>query len=292
VLSGPWRGFSWLNAIKAFGGVITVTAATIAILISVGVLSGGGDGGADLGARVEAALSRTQDAGSSRLELRMGVDDGAGATVATGMFDYRRGVGQLTAAGERAPNRIFVGDTEYFRNPAINHGRWQKKPAGQSPLGHWLAPDPSQQLAYLKRLVDPKRVGAERVFGVPTTHYAATMSALDLVPNAADLVREAEPPPLEHQFDWAWGKGDWLHPPPVIPSVLEILDALPELPPVKVEAWIDATGLVRRLKTTLVGARPVGDVWDVLELHDFGVPVRVNPPRRAQTYRVPSNLQF
>jgi hypothetical protein len=249
---------------------IATTGSLVGILAALGVVGGGSS--AELA--LAAALGKVQDAGTSRMEVRLRILSGEeGELTATGVFDYRRRVGRLrfSRRGEAPVTFIYDRDVTYFRRADLRDGRWQKTTdqagleAGLSGLD--LASDPSQQLTYLDRLADPKEVGDESVFGVPTKHYRGTQ-ALDPLPEKPTIPSNVSAE-QRRQIEESW---------PEVRSRWR--DASKTF-----DAWIDANGLVRRLQVTTSVRGFV--MQSVVDLHDFGVRVLVHPPRTAETFKPP-----
>jgi hypothetical protein len=130
------RAWEWLRNRGTFFQVLTAAigaaAGIIAILGGLGVLGGSKDDGAEPDATVAltAALGRTQDAGSSRMQVRIETSDPTEPSkTASGVFDYRRRVGRIRFHdGSDSATVVYDGDTTYARIPRFRHGRWQRLP--------------------------------------------------------------------------------------------------------------------------------------------------------------------
>ena len=131
--------------------------------------------------------------------------------------------------------------------------------------------DPTEQLQYLRGASDSvKKVGKEKVRGVPTTHYKATI----------DLKKSAKE--QGGKLKQAYKK-------------LESRIGTSKLP---VEVWLDGKGRIRRYEmemplpktngTTSQGENTGkrGSISIAEEIHDFGTPVKVSPPPSNQTVDV------
>jgi hypothetical protein len=239
-------------------------------------LAGCGDDDVSRDALVRAA-DKTRDAGGARIAghgvfapaidrawrfSRTGVRDARGSTDVT----TRHAVIEGPAQPPWVVHSIKVGDTNYFRYP------------GGGPLGKgWLSiertsaeetllagPDPADPGAITRALdlADVKRIGDERVRGVPTAHYEATIDLRDFArlasPEAVSAVRDA------YQRAVQQGGGGSL----------------------RVDLWIDDNDLIRRvrqrLRTRLTGIDyPPDD--QTTELFDFGLDDQVVPPPKSET---------
>ena len=120
--------------------------------------------------------------------------------------------------------------------------------------------DPSQILEYLRGSGGVKKVGSDRVRGVSTTHYTATI----------DLKKVAKQAPAR-----------------VRAQVRRAIDSIIRLTGQKtlpVDAWLDGQGRVRRIKyrqkLTLGSKRT--EVAQAMELYDFGTPVVIQIPPRDE----------
>jgi hypothetical protein len=118
-------------------------------------------------------------------------------------------------------------------------------------FGQFEQSDPTQYLQYLDAVSsDVEDLGAERVRDTDTTHYRATLDP-DRLPIGSAQLR-------------ALGDG------------------------LAIDAWIDADGLLRRMKMDLgtAGAR----VGVTLELYDYGVDVAVQAPPPGEVTDISSML--
>lgn len=259
---GVWQWLASRGAVfKAIAATIATVGTAVGILGAFGFLGHHQDGSSVIESNaLAAALSRVQDAGSSRIETYSRIDlhldksPPNGVTFpkppderGSGVFDYRRRIGRLTFRrdGGWSGDVIFDDDRTYARYRRVNRGRWRVLRGSNRELsGLLLAPDPSQQLGYLRQLVDLRKVGKEPVFGVQATHYVGRR-----ILDEAVVVSDT----------WSSQIASF-----VVERIL-------------VDAWIDASGLVRRINVTK--SSPEITVTYTVDLHDFGVPVRVQRPR-------------
>jgi hypothetical protein len=110
-------------------------------------------------------------------------------------------------------------------------------------------------LTYLAKAGDVRKVGAEDVNGIPTTHYHATIEFAKLAGSAgaaADSVRQ-----------------------------LEKLSGQKSLP---TDIWIDASQRVRRQTVSIAAQQPLPIKFDLtIDYKRFGVPVDVHAPPSGET---------
>ena len=115
--------------------------------------------------------------------------------------------------------------------------------------------DPTQFLTYLAKAGDVRKVGAEDVNGIPTTHYHATIDFAKLAGSAgaaADSVRQ-----------------------------LEKLSGQKSLP---TDVWIDANQRVRRQTVSIAAQQPVPIRFALTtDYKRFGVPVDAHAPAADET---------
>ena len=251
---------------------------------------GGSPGELDV---LSSAAERTEDAGSARFELSMGMTTGgrAAEATATGAFDNasRRAtmsmdLGGFAQAFGQAPggpdalrlDMVLDGTVAYMRFPLLTGMLPGAKPwlrldlvelskregfdLGQ--IQSFSDSDPRRTLDYLRVVSGEIRtVGQERVRGVSTTHYRAAVDLRkypDVVPDEQrELVRKATEKLVEQL-----GVG-----------------AMP------VDVWVDGDGLVRRVALELdagaAGSVPVATTM-TMDLYDYGTPVDVALPAASE----------
>jgi hypothetical protein len=250
--------------------------ALVAVLaVAASVVAGcGAGGGSDPVDPLARAATTTKDAGSARVALR-GTVSAAGRRTAfdgDGAVDLRAGRArlelgtQLPAAGRRTVSTVFADGDVFVRTGGLaalltgGHD-WVKVDlaraagAGGADLGalQGLAAggDPSQVLALLALAADSDDVGAERVDGVETRHYAGRLDA-DAVAKVAD------------------------------PDLRRTLQRL-GVRTIPVDAWLDDEGRVRRahVRVAADGARVPVALDVTADLSDFGLRVDAAPPADA-----------
>ena len=166
---------------------------------------------------------------------------------------------------------IIEGLVLYMRSDAFSKGlpggkKWLKidlKEAGKK-AGVDLAQlqqlsggssDPTQFLTYLAKAGDVRKVGAEEINGIPTTHYHATIEFAKLAGSAgaaADSVRQ-----------------------------LKQLSGLEKLP---TDIWIDGDQHVRRQTVAISVQQPVATKFNLtIDYKRFGVPVDTTAPPADET---------
>jgi hypothetical protein len=251
---------------------------------------GGGPGELDL---LASAAERTEDAGSARFELAMGMTMGgrAAEATATGAFDNasRRAtmsmdLGGFAQAFGQAPggpealrmDMVLDGTVAYMRFPLVTAMLPGAKPwlrldlvelskregldLGQ--IQSFSDSDPRRTLDYLRVVSGEIRtVGQERVRGVATTHYRAAVDLRkypDVVPDEQrELVRKATDKLVEQL-----GVG-----------------AVP------VDVWVDGDGLVRRIALEFDSGAAAGASLATavrMDLYDYGAPVDVALPAATE----------
>jgi hypothetical protein len=248
------------------------------LVVAVLPLTGCGASDAFDGADAAAAADKTRTAGSSRYSyhLEMAGDPELGDEKVTiegaGVFDYASGRGRMSLdmselgkgsglpASEFEGTMLLIGDFGYMHMPVFDtlgaKERWVLFEDAGSQLGDSSGGnDPQQMLGFL-RAADGKldRVGDERVRGVRTTHYRATID-LDRV---LEVAVESERDKLEACIE-----------------VIKQMTGSSELP---FEIWIDKAGYVRRTDMELKAQE--GDEYfrERIEYFGFGVKVEVEEP--------------
>lgn len=222
-------------------------------------------------ALVSAASGATLGKQSSRVASTVVSSSGL-RLQSTGAYDYRRGNAVFdlttTTGGRTTKQRILlVAGTAYLTVPGLSAGGKYVKLNLSDLTGRsgGTSFDSTTQLSLLRGTTDSLlTVGTETVRGVPTTRIAGTLDqrkALAAVPGAQQR------------------------------AALRKLNSLVATPSrVPVELWIDAAGVLRRLKQQVaLSAQKVGSVsvpastvTTTTEFYDFGVPVKaVAPPASA-----------
>jgi hypothetical protein len=230
-----------------------------------GCWGGGSPAGLDASALKQTAQT-TEAAGGARMELSAHF---AGQTLhGAGVLDMKHDAYsmsiQLGAAGKSQV--VLIGKRLYLTLPTLQRngalaGKWSgavdlakaAKPRGSdlSQLAPWTAP--GSMLEQLRAVADVKRVGADTVRGVPTTHFRATVD----LHKAAALLPPARRAQMHPQIDQL------------------VLQAGQSTVPV--EAWVDGQQRLRRESVTL------GNLGTMrLDLYDFGKQRRVVAPPADQ----------
>jgi hypothetical protein len=211
---------------------------------------------------VQASATRTQEAGSARVELTSEtvVGDQTISFTGTGAFDAaaKRGTFQLDApaAGGTIEQRI-VDDTIYLtlpQEPGVFYAMPLEDIAG-TPLGG--STDPTAGFAALEAVSDDVReVGTETVRDVETTHYTGTFdvaAAIEQAQGTQKTVLQSTLGPLR-------------------------LDAVP------FDVYLDDEGRIRRFTQTIevpAGPQTNGQAvtsTSTVDVYDFGTQVEVEPP--------------
>lgn len=254
--------------------------------------SGGGDGGSAVDPSspqgiLAAAPAATIAAGSSRISVEAAVRGQRKGTFAgEGAFSFASGKGRLALdlqplglAGSGSTEVLLDGDVVYLELggalPGLGKRPWVRIDLGKLKKGQGDGIEALRQLrandprAVINELRgargDAEKLGTEAVRGTDTTHYRTTV----------DLDKAADASPAGIRDDLA-----------------EVERQLGTRQ-LKVEAWLDADGRLRRLRYTinladLDEAAPAkgsgtGTVVATLELFDFGADVAVSAPPADQT---------
>jgi hypothetical protein len=227
-------------------------------------------------AAIAVATGKTAAQGSARVATSVtvtGPDDLEQSFEGEGAFDFERRAGRMTIeprGGEKA-EVVFVEAVVYYRLPsgALPGGkRWlqldlQSVADASSldfgPLVQGTQADPAQHLIWLEALgPEVRKIGEEEVRGVPTTRYRAEV-VLGLLERQAPAGKEAE---------WR--------------AYVETLRGRLGVEAIPVEIWVDADGLIRRLRHELVFAAEGTSTTATTELYDFGVQVDAEAPPPGQ----------
>ncbi len=267
------------------------------LLLPVGAASAVGCGSEDVSLdTVASAANATAEAGGARVSIR-GSMEGSGLPGQTqfkghgvqtlarkvsesrGRFDFTftvPGAGQDSFTMQA----IMSGLTMYIRSPLLtkrlpDDKRWMKidLAAATERTGFDLGQltqvggnDPTQSLRYLRAVSgEVERVGTERVRGVETTHYKATID-LRRYPNLIPPAQRRSARAATEQLIRVSGSSEF-----------------------PTEVWIDRKNLVRRQSFTSSMRAPAGDrleMTQIIELYDFGRSVRVEVPAEDESYDV------
>ena len=228
----------------------------------------------NLAERIRLAAETGNEAGTSKMHMRMEMPQGG--MTAEGAFDYKGQRGQMTMAftGELAAagnmEMIMDGRVIYMKIPALaaqSGGKpWFKldldellKSGGMAGLDQLQNSDPSSSLAFLKGVAeDVREEGKEQVRGVDTTRYAITV----------DLNKAAATAPAEAKKS--------------IEGVVKQLGTNT----IPMTVWVDDEDRVRRLAYSMdmskMEAGATGTAKLTMELYDYGTKVSVTPPPAAQ----------
>jgi hypothetical protein len=263
----PWqRAWARLGKTgKTFVGLVPPVVAVIGTLLALGVIHPFGKEGNALAA----AVGQVTDAGTADGSLTVEVLS-KGKTLRQaaggGTFDFRKGefresLDSHSGAVTGHADLIYTPPVMFQR---VTPSRLQPLPGGKQ----WLAVDlgalqvakapsefgilgfgendPSQFLEYLRSSGNVKKIGTETVFGVPTTHYAADIDPAKVLGSSAAKGAASSATAVQHE-----------------------------------EAWIDAAGLVRRIKADYrVGS---AEFIETLDFSNFGTAVALAAPPDAQT---------
>lgn len=229
--------------------------AALAGVVASGLLTAREHGSA--ASAVAYAATRTLDAGSSRIEIRVADARGHEVFRVTGVLDFQNHRGRLEAEPE-GEQTIIEGNVTYFRIDWLPDlkDKWVRSDVGADDpldLQQRILLDPAQLLAFLHRAsVAVKEVGREEVRGVMTTHYEGTVDLQKLVEQAAP----SERPKAQEEGDSIGDDG---------PTAF------------RYGIWVDEDQVARRLR-----AHGDEETWATIDFYDFGIPMQVDAPSRDQ----------
>jgi hypothetical protein len=236
-----------------------------------------------------AAVDKTTKAESSRTSFRVDfkAPGESGEMTGEGVFDYRRNAGQmrmdLSGLDEGMEDMEFIvdGDVVYMR------GFDEDLPAGKS----WMRIDtstiqgaaqfselgrmnkPAVELQYLRAASkEIEEKGREKVRGVETTRYHTVIDLSKLAREAGEEAPAGLRKQLRQEAKNLASTG------------------LEELP---TDVWIDDDGLLRKM-TMDISFEAEGEkvrMETSVELFDFGVPVKLDPPSAEETVDMSDLMQ-
>lgn len=239
----------------------------LATLAMLALLAAGCGGGGNSASPDDIAQAAKKTSGVGSLEAEFGIAGQGLRGSGSGVFDTgAQPAGQLTmkveAAGQEIPvDTVVTGNVFYMRSPAFarslgNGKQWVKldltKLAKQRgvDLGGLLnaSPTPNNALAYLGGAENVKTVGTEKVGGEKTTHYKVRVDVRDAAKKASGSVQSS--------LQGVRASG---------------IEKLP------MDVWVDSNGYIRKVRyAEHAGRQQAADV--VMQLHDFGKRVAIEPP--------------
>ena len=239
----------------------------MAVLLMAPLVAGCGGGGDSASPEtVTSAADKSQRAGSLQADFTISspVAKGTGSgTFNTGGDSSGRSTLNLEVNRRvNAVDTIVTGNVLYLRSRvfaqagiagakdwlSVNLGRLAQQGGVASSLAN-VSPTPTSALAFLRGAKNVKKVGTEKVGGVETTHYRLT----------SDLERAAA-------RSGASGKQS-------IQSAIR-LSGRRTLP---MDAWVDDQGYLRKVAWAQQASVGSGAKISMV-LHDFGAPVKIEPP--------------
>jgi hypothetical protein len=263
------------------------------LLVAVGAflaLDGGDDGGLPGLTPLAEAAERTAEYPGARmgLEGRLEVPDSGAVLTMTGAGAYngKTGLSHITLGADLPPDaaaRVPGGRFEieqvaeqrpgtavmYMRSDAFGElpggAEWMKIDLSEQVDAQAQSFDPRDQLKMLRSSEDFERLGTERVRGVPTTRYSATIDQGDELERLRDEGQEGAADTLE--------------------KVIAANDGVDTVP---VEAWVARDQTIRRLQMEIpfsLGTAPAGtSMFMTLELYDFGVEPNIALPSESEVF--------
>jgi hypothetical protein len=227
-------------------------------------------------AAIAEAAGKTAAQGSARVATSVtvtGPGEAEQSFEGEGAFDFERRAGRMTirpGSGEEA-EVVFVDSVVYYRLPAgaLPGGKSWLQLDLQSvadassldfgPLVQGSQADPFQYLLWLAALgPEVTKLGEEEVRGVPTMRYRAEV----------DLRRLDEQAPPGKEAEWR--------------AYVETLRGRLGVEAIPVEIWVDADGLIRRLRHEVAFAAEGSSTTATTELYDFGIQVDAEAPPPGQ----------
>lgn len=266
----------------------------LALLLVAGgaflALDDGDDGGLPGLTPLAQAAERTAEYPGARMTIEGGLEvPGSGAVLTmegegeyngkTGLSHIKIGTDLPPAAAAQVPGGRFeveqVGETRpgtvvmYMRSAAFGElpggAEWMKLDLSEQVGAQMQSLDPRDQLKMLRSSEDFEELGAERVRGVPTTHYKATVDQGDEVERLRDEGEDSAADFLE-----------------------KVIDANDGVDTVGVEAWVARDKTIRRLKMEVpfsLGTSPAGtSMLMTLELYDFGIEPDIELPSESEVF--------
>ena len=258
------------------------------LLVATVALAGCAGGEAFTAADLSDAAAKTGETKSMRMAMQMTVslpEQRSATLTGTGEFDNERHRGRVTmdlrplgeASGQDLGTitTIVDGLDVYMKMPFLRQAAPQLKPwlkfnlqeaaetqglDVESLMQLGQGADPAETLAYLKAAGEVTEVADEKVRGVDTTRYSATIDLRkvpDLAPaNLRDRVRRT------------------------IDQLIEMTGKSTQ----PMDVWVDEEGLVRRMSFTqaLASGGQTTRVKSVTEMYDFGTAVEVDVPPANQ----------
>lgn len=254
---------------------LAVVAVAAAILL---VGPGGSDSGAPF-SPIASAAERMQSYPGFRMNMTAKLDvPAAGQSVAmsgSGLYNGRTDQAELTVGTSGMPGGDFEikeitdGSVFYLSSPQLSQqlggASWMKLDLSDELPGSSgiSGVDPTEQFAQLEAVSsDVRAVASEKVDGVITTHYAATLDAR----RTADLLREAGDDEGAAQLETLADQGQGSTP---------------------VDVWIDRKGLMRRFDMVVPFASPDGTSATMsmsMTMDRFGVSPEITIPSGAEVF--------
>jgi hypothetical protein len=244
-----------------------VAVLALALLAGCGTNSSGtkppDNSGSVNAAAVAAAVDTTAKAGTARIAINLTVTSTSAnfPITGSGVFDYKRHLGQLTLALPPqlggTLREVLTGKTLYLQIPTLGSKYYvldlDEITGGTGTFSQLGNIDPTTALETLRgAAADVTKVGDATVRGARTTHYKGTL----------DLAKAAEKAPAALRAR--------------LRRQLQTLTSVP------FDAYIDDEGRLRKMTNHIV-LGSTGTVDSTVEMYDFGVPVAVRVPSKAQT---------
>jgi hypothetical protein len=266
----------------------------VALLVAAGVallaLDGGDDGGLPGLTPLAQAAERTAEYPGARMTIDSELEiPGSGERLTIegqGVYNGKTGLSRVTVGSDLPPEaaaQVPGGRFEieqvaemrpgtavmYMRSAAFGElpegAEWMKLDLSEQVGGQMQPLDPRDQLKMLRSSEDFEKLGSERVRGVPTTHYKATVDQSDEVERLRDEGEDTAADFLE--------------------KVIAANDGADKM---GVEAWVARDKTIRRLKMKVpfsLSAAPAGtSMLMTMELYDFGIEPDIALPDDGEVF--------
>jgi hypothetical protein len=262
------------------GGLLALLLVAIGAFLA---LDGGDDGGLPGLTPLAQAAERTAEYPGARMSIEGGLEGPGGEFTMTGEGEYngKTGLSRITMGAEdaRLPGGRFEieqvaeqgPDTAvmYMRSEAFGQlpggAEWMKLDLSEQAAASAQSFDPRDQLKMLRSSEDFERLGRERVRGVQTTHYKATVDQGDEVERLRDEGEDSAADLLE-----------------------KVIEANDGEDTVAVQAWVARDKTIRRLQMEIpfsLGTAPAGtSMLMTMELYDFGIEPHIELPDESDVF--------
>jgi hypothetical protein len=261
--------------------VVGIVAVVVALLVVPGILNRGGKNpvAAAAEATSDAAGVRVTFSGSAQGPEQMSLSGKGVLNGETDSASFTISATGATAAGTQgfSLEEIIDGGDIYLRSPELGAvlggaGRWmlmRSEVFGDllqgDASGAGFSGSPTQQLDALEQASDQvTEVGPERINGVATTHYRATLDIQKIVDELKDQVSGEFRDLIERSMDQVSGA--------------------------TVDVWIDSAGLLRR-ETSTSAMGTLGSFTMTMDFSHYGIHPQIAVPPSSEVFDVTPVLE-